>query len=197
MNSSMPDKKAEFVVTDRRKFTSDGDLRPQAEPAESEQAAESRQEPPAPELEARKEQKEQRAQDPPVPPAPSAAEQKAQHTAYRQSGQWIDDRLRADLGGRRPEEFQVSFERFVATLYMSALMQLGLAHPEGQAPPPPDIITARQTIDTLGMLAEKTRGNLSDSEKNLLDNVLYELRMAFVELTNALSQPPQPGGGAK
>jgi len=45
------------------------------------------------------------------------------------------------------------------------------------------------------LLAEKTRGNLTDAEVGLLQNSLYELRMAFVEITNALARPPQPPGG--
>jgi hypothetical protein len=59
--------------------------------------------------------------------------------------------------------------------------------------PQVDLIGARQTIDTLGMLAEKTRGNLTPKEQAFLQNALYELRMAYVEVTNALARPPQPG----
>jgi hypothetical protein len=56
-----------------------------------------------------------------------------------------------------------------------------------------DIIGARQTIDTLSLLSEKTKGNLTAAEGNFLQNSLYELRMAYVEVTNALARPPQPG----
>ena len=56
-----------------------------------------------------------------------------------------------------------------------------------------DIIGARQTIDTLSLLAEKTRGNLTSTEENFLQNSLYEVRMAYVEVTNELSRSPQPG----
>jgi len=55
------------------------------------------------------------------------------------------------------------------------------------------LIGARQTIDTLGMLAEKTKGNLTPKEQVFLQNCLYELRMAYVEVTNALAHPPAPG----
>jgi hypothetical protein len=94
----------------------------------------------------------------------------------------------------------MTFERFIASLYMSALMQLGLMHEQGgQAGV--DLLGSRQTIDTLGMLADKTKGNLTMTEDNLMQNVLYELRMAYVEVTNAIARgpqkpgaPPPPGG---
>jgi len=57
-----------------------------------------------------------------------------------------------------------------------------------------DIIGARQTIDSLAVLQEKTKGNLTDREKTLLQNVLFELRMAFIEITNAVaSYATKPG----
>jgi hypothetical protein len=83
---------------------------------------------------------------------------------------------------------------------MSALMQLGLVHEQG-AQPAVDLLGARQTIDTIGMLSDKTKGNLTMTEDNLMQNVLYELRMAYVEVTNAIARgpqtpgaPPPPGG---
>ena len=77
-------------------------------------------------------------------------------------------------------------------------MQLGLAAPQG-AKPEVDLIGARQTIDTLAMLQEKTKGNLTPAEENMLQNCLYELRMAYLEVTNLLTHPPQggPGGDGK
>jgi hypothetical protein len=94
----------------------------------------------------------------------------------------------------------MTFERFIASLYMSALMQLGLMHEQGGSPGV-DLLGARQAIDTLGLLAEKTKGNLTVTEDNLMQNCLYELRMAYVEVTNAIARgpqmpgaPPPPGG---
>jgi hypothetical protein len=69
---------------------------------------------------------------------------------------------------------------------------MGLMHEQG-GQPRLDIIGARQTIDTLSLLAEKTKGNLTPTEETFLQNSLYEVRMAYVEVTNALSRPPQPG----
>ncbi|PYY19932.1 MAG: DUF1844 domain-containing protein [Acidobacteria bacterium] len=85
----------------------------------------------------------------------------------------------------------MTFERLVQSLYVSALFQLGVMHPEGEAPRP-DIVAARQTIDTLGVLRDKTKGNLTSAEENVLQNTLFELRMAFLEITNAITRAPGP-----
>ncbi len=187
----MPDKekKPEFVVTDRRKFTSEGERRTnevtEAQPASVPATEPARPKlvetpPPASSADAQK-----------VPPPPSAAEQQVQRDAYKKSTGDIDARLRQQLGGRSPQDFQITFERFVASLYMSALMQLGLLREEaGHAQV--DIIGARQTIDTIELLSEKTKGNLTAAEENFIQNCLYELRMAYVDVTNAISRGPQP-----
>ncbi|OLB88005.1 MAG: hypothetical protein AUI17_01790 [Acidobacteriales bacterium 13_2_20CM_2_55_5] len=95
-----------------------------------------------------------------------------------------------ELSGHSAEELEMTFERFMASLYMTAMLQLGLMQEEG-GKPRLDVIGARQTIDTLSLLSEKTKGNLTAAEENFLQNVLYELRMAYVEVTNALTRPPQ------
>lgn len=76
----------------------------------------------------------------------------------------------------------LDFSTFVMSLGTSALYQMGLvAAEEGGAPPEPNLPMARQTIDILAMLQEKTRGNLDAEESHLLESLLYELRMRFVE----------------
>ena len=123
-----------------------------------------------------------------APPAPTAAEQKEQADAYRKSAKDLDARV--ELSGHSSKELEMTFERFMASLYMSAMLQLGLMHEQG-GQPRVDLIGARQTIDTLSLLSEKTKGNLTSAEENFLQNCLYELRMAYVEVTNALARPPQ------
>ena len=81
----------------------------------------------------------------------------------------------------------MSFEQLVQSFYMTAMMQLGAATHEGQQPQV-DILGARQSIDMLAILAEKTKGNLTSSESRLLDSALFELRMAFLEITQALAR---------
>jgi hypothetical protein len=75
------------------------------------------------------------------------------------------------------------------------MIQMGAGTQDGQRPRV-DILGARTTIDLLGVLAEKTRGNLNDVEDRTLQSVLFELRMAFLELTSMISlqsvQPPPP-----
>jgi hypothetical protein len=125
-----------------------------------------------------------------MPEAPTAAEQQAQADAYREMAKELDSRV--ELSGRSAKEFEMTFERFMASLYMTAMLQLGLMHQQGEQPRV-DILGARQTIDTLALLAEKTKGNLTPTEQAFLQNSLYEVRMAYVEVTNALSRQPQPG----
>lgn len=84
----------------------------------------------------------------------------------------------AGLGGLPP----VDFSTFVMSLATSALYHMGLVpDPETDEKIPANLPIARHTIDTLDMLQEKTRGNLEPEEERLLEGMLYELRMRFVE----------------
>ncbi len=174
-----------FTVTDRRLFTEDGELR-----QEVREEAEPRKTAPVAPPQASPAATDPAAGEPEVPPMPTAAEQQAQADAYRKSSDALNSRV--ELSGHSAKEFEMTFERFMASLYMTAMLQLGLMHQQGEQPRM-DIIGARQTIDTLALLAEKTKGNLTPTEENFLQNSLYEVRMAYVEVTNALSRPPQPG----
>jgi Domain of unknown function (DUF1844) len=203
----MADKKnqEEFKVADRRRFSfEDGDVHENPErspepvreeattapPPEEPKKAEVRefpkrdQQPEAPKAAAQQDSAE--AQQPPL----TDAEKKAGDAAFAASSKQIDDQIRSQLG-RKAEEFQMSFERFMASLYMTALMQLGLMHEQG-GQPRVDLIGARQTIDTLALLRDKTKGNLTAVEENLMSNSLYEVQMAYVEVTNALTRSVQP-----
>ena len=78
----------------------------------------------------------------------------------------------------------IDFSTFVLSLGTTALYQLGeIGDSEGAAggAVEPNLPIARQTIDTLEMLTEKTRGNLTDTESKLLESIVYELHMKFVE----------------
>lgn len=192
---------SEFKVSDRRLFTNDGELRDSTE----EQVSSAPTAPAiatatttvnvptanavstAPEAATATVVAEPAAESE-IPEPPSASEQQEQHDAYQQSSRDLDARV--ELSGHSAKELQMSFERFMASLYMTAMMQLGLMQEQG-GQPGVDIIGARQTIDTLGMIAEKTKGNLTPKEQGFLQNCLYELRMAYVEVTNALARPPQ------
>ena len=78
----------------------------------------------------------------------------------------------------------VDFGTFVISLGTSALYHMGMVpDPETGEPAAPNLPVARQTIDTVEMLQEKTQGNLSDEESTLIKNLLTELRMRYVEAT--------------
>jgi hypothetical protein len=185
-----------FKVTDRRLFTAEGELRSDI-PEDVQEKVE------APKVEVPKPTKGPASAektpslvesdlyaDREMPVPPTSAEQEAQAAAYHQSSKDLDTQV--ELSGHSAKDFEITFERFLASLYMSAMVQLGLMRQQG-AQPAVDIIGARQTIDTLSLIAEKTKNNLTSAEENFLQNSLYELRMAYVEVTNALARPPQTG----
>jgi len=180
-----------FTVTDRRLFTSDGELRSdvteEVEKAKPEvTSAPKEAAPKAPQSAT----PDGSAIDRDMPPPPTKAEQDAQAAAYKQSSNDLDKEV--ELSGHSARDFEITFEKFLAQLYMTAMLQLGLMRQQGEQPRV-DIIGARLTIDTLSLIAEKTKGNLTAAEEGFLQNSLYELRMAYVEVTNALARPPQPG----
>ena len=189
----MSEKKQEsFTVTDRRLFTSEGELRREVS---EEEVSTSKPGPQAvPEgtrAPAAVSAPDSAGLDEASPPTPTAAEQKEQAEAYHKSAKELDARV--ELSGHSAKEMEMTFERFMASLYMTGMFQLGLMQEQG-GQPRIDLLGARQTVDTLGLLAEKTKGNLTPAEENFLQNCLYELRMAYVEVTNALARPPQATG---
>lgn len=183
-----------FKVTDRRLFTSEGELRadvpeeveaPKAVTPIATKEASSAEKTAVPVAPAAGE-----TLDREMPTPPTSAEQDAQAAAYLQSAKDLDAQV--ELSGHSAKDLEITFERFLASLYMTAMLQLGLMRQQGEQPRV-DIIGARQTIDTLSLIAEKTKGNLTPAEEGFQQNSLYELRMAYVEVTNALARPPQAG----
>jgi hypothetical protein len=88
---------------------------------------------------------------------------------------------------------QVSFVAFIFSLASNAAVHFGdLPDPLTNETRPADLEAAGQLIDILAMLEEKTRGNLTAEERQLLDQVLFELRMRFVEARKAQSPIIQP-----
>jgi len=198
----------EFTITDRRKFTDEGELRHEAEepvteqePEKQEASTPSAQPAAAPPDSGKSARVEHLRESPPVSPA----EHEAQSREYSEGNKRLDEVLREKTGGRS-QSLEMTFERLIASLYMTAMLQLGLMAPEGEQPRT-DILGARQTIDTLGIISEKTKGNLTVAEQNLLQQSLFDLRMAYLELTNSITRPqsgdakegPGPGSvpGAK
>ena len=138
--------------------------------------------------------------EPPLPPPPTAEESREQKSAYDASSQRLEDIIRAQNPGIGPQP-AVTFDHLVNQLYVSAMIQMGAGTQEGQRARI-DILGAKQTIDLMGILAEKTKGNLTEAEDRTLQAVLYEVRMAFLELTNMISlqsmqPPPVPPPGKR
>jgi hypothetical protein len=76
---------------------------------------------------------------------------------------------------------EINFATFVVSLNSSALMALGLVEDPISKEKTKNLALAKQTIDILGMLKEKTKGNLTSDEENMLKSVLYDLRMLYVK----------------
>ena len=219
----MSEKPPVFTVTDRRKFTLEGELRdeataqqevakpePRPEKPESTEAAKGPRlvtmpappapaEPtpfPAPEAAKSPEpapaKPEEKPEEQPVPEL-SAEDEAAARSAYQRSSDHIETLLRAaNPAAGAPQA--VTIEHVIQSIYLSAIVALGAATEPGQKPQI-DLLGARQSIDMLGVLEEKTKGNLSEKEQRLLQNALFEVRMLFLEVTNAIAQqaqrPPQ------
>ena len=198
----MREKEPQFTVTDRRKFTAEGELRE----GETRQAKAAPPPPPLPSEHSRSRSRSSaqavqvELDEPEVMdgeetiPEPTAAESAQQSKEYHASASRLDDMLlKANPG--QPAPPAMNFDRLVQSLYMTAAVQMGA----GTAPneqPRIDILGARQSIDMLSVLDEKTKGNLTEQEKRLLQNALFDLRMSFLEITNAIAnsaqRPPQP-----
>jgi hypothetical protein len=201
-----------FVINDRRKFTSEGDPRPDAAPSEPRPPRDTTPEEFSSASHAQPKAGPQAVPNPPAPPAdreqaegelppPPTAEQLQQATQATQAYDATVDRLDTAIRAANPGMERIpemSFERLVQSVYMQAIMQLGGAAEPGQQPQV-DLLGARQSIDMLTILAEKSKGNLSDAEDRLLQSALFEARMGFLEITQhlarqAAAKQPPPGG---
>jgi hypothetical protein len=120
----MAEKKQEsFTVTDRRLFTPEGEMREEISQEEVSSAPPTS--PPAPpQAPVAPVEVASPAPQADTPPAPTAAEQKEQADAYSRSAKDLDARV--ELSGHSSKELEMTFERFMASLYMSAMLQLGL-----------------------------------------------------------------------
>ena len=76
---------------------------------------------------------------------------------------------------------EINFPTFVASLNASALVHLGVIEDPASDQKTKNLPMAKQTIDILSMLEDKTEGNLTPEEENMLKNVLYDLRIMFVK----------------
>lgn len=84
-------------------------------------------------------------------------------------------------GERRQELPPINFSTFIISLSTQALMHLGEMNNPVTGEVEKDVEVAKQTIDIIGMLSEKSQGNLDETEEQLVREVLYNLRMKYVE----------------
>lgn len=190
------DKDTAFRVTDRRKFNPDGSPREEAEVTEASAAPavepSTPEPPPAPESPpdnvvsfpgeaARKRE----AETPPAAPSaeePSAAEAPADARAAqaKAAASAAEQAYHQSRGPQSPNLPEASFLALIDMFAAEAAMNLGMAQTPDGSRTPIDLEAARHWIDMLGMLEEKTRGNLTEEEAGVLENVLAYLRMQFV-----------------
>jgi hypothetical protein len=199
-----------FVVNDRRKFTAEGDLRPDAPPSEprpprdhfpEEESSASHAQPKGPQVvpdaksqDAAPDESADTQRDD-LPPSPTTEQSEQAARAYDATVDRLDTAIRAQNPGMEPIP-EMSFERVVQSVYMQAIMQLGGGAEPGQQPQV-DLLGARQSIDMLGILVEKSKGNLTEAEDNLLQSAVFESRMGFLEVTQLMARQAaarQPGG---
>lgn len=76
---------------------------------------------------------------------------------------------------------EVTFTAFIMSLNTSALFHLGEIADPSSGEKNKDLILAKHAIDTLALLKEKTKGNVTAEEKELLENVLFDLKMRYVK----------------
>ncbi|MES2220185.1 MAG: DUF1844 domain-containing protein [Acidobacteriota bacterium] len=213
----MAEKEPQVTFTDRRKISSDGEIRPGVAESESEEekrrqaeaskAAASAKERVSPAKEASSSVPSGSAQpqdsgtgpDDQMPEGPTAKESADSNAAYKETTQQLDDMLRA----KAPDSSHLGpivFDHLVQSMYMTAMMSMGAGTQPGEKPRI-DLMGARQTIDLLGVLQEKTKGNLTANEQRLLESALFELRMMFLEITNAIARnaanPQQPQSSSR
>ncbi|MDD2316710.1 MAG: DUF1844 domain-containing protein [Desulfobacterales bacterium] len=103
-------------------------------------------------------------------PVPEASDKNSEKTSFEK---------RTSESGSLPE---INFSTFVFSLNSSALVHLGVLEDPATGKPAKDLPLAKQTIDIIGMLEKKTRGNLTNDEARLLENILHELRLMYVKL---------------
>lgn len=114
--------------------------------------------------------KDKRGEERPEEDKPTAAAKKTEEK--------LADAEKEKTKGKAPE---ITFSTFVLSLSSSAAMSLGGYQDPVSGHVPKNLDIAKQSIDILGILAEKTKGNLNADEQKLIDSSLYELRMRYVE----------------
>lgn len=165
------DNKEKIKVTDKRKFDSKGN--PRKSQKDSAKAGSGK-----------KTAREQADKKKTAKPPESEKKSEQESATETKTGS------KAEGGGTADsrQEVAIDFSTFVYSLGTQAMMALGLLPDPITDKKEPNLEGARQLIDIIVMLREKTRGNLDGQEITLIDNLLFELRMRYVELTKNREQ---------
>lgn len=173
-----------FRVVDRRRFAGEAREEKEAPPAERPEGAPS----PPP--------REPSAAPPSAAAPPRGGERPAAGSAGGSAGTAAAQGTRAQAGpGEQGRVGGPTFLDLVGTLQFGAMANLGMIQtPDGRRPPV-NLPAAKDSIDLLGILQEKTKGNLTPEESEVLTEGLYHIRMAYVAALKAAA--PEPGGKKK
>ena len=111
-----------------------------------------------------------------------SAMKEAEGESQVKEGERIEESIKEDKQQETPLP-EISFINLIFSLSTSVLIQLGEIQDPITQQLAKNLPLAKQTIDLIGMLEEKTRGNLTSDEGKILENVLYDLRMRYVKAT--------------
>ena len=128
------------------------------------------------------EDKEAKAKDETSQPRPATDEQaQSPPKTEKPPEPEAQEPSKTDASEEQPQFPEINFSTFVVSLNASALLHLGAIEDPTTGQKTKNLPMAKQTIDILSMLEEKTAGNLNNEEKNLLKNILYDLRLMYVK----------------
>jgi hypothetical protein len=111
-----------------------------------------------------------------------SARKEAEGESQVKEGERIEESIKKDKQQETPLP-EISFINLIFSLSTSVLIQLGEIQDPITQQLAKNLPLAKQTIDLIGMLEEKTRGNLTSDEGKILENILYDLRMRYVKAT--------------
>lgn len=147
-----------FKVQDRRRFSAEGELKPEFSGGDEPAA---------------------RPETPRTSAADTGSTSAASQPQQAKAGTQQEAGSKARSSG---EAAEITFATFLMSLSTEALVHLGEVADPASGQPHRDLGMAQQMIDILGMLRDKTRGNLGHDEQALLDAILFDLRMKYVEI---------------
>lgn len=204
------DKEQTFKVSDKRRYNPDGSLREgfaeesevkvviQTEPVQQAESPLNEPEPATADnivafpSAANKPESDEDTTDAPPPAKPKAAAASAsatatasQKSAQTQQAQAIENAYHQTAGGTDAAQSKALFLSLLNMLAVEAAMHMGLMELQPGERAPVDLEAARQVLDIMGVLKDKTRGNLLPEEETIFEQVLADLRMQFVTLARA------------